>query len=107
MRKIMERMDWGEVADFVTFGNIKASTIDDATYYILVTPQNVVGNTIMDPLIEMVTPLALALTLPTRKSKTPAHVGHGRICFCKVSSLPDRSILEMWAFTAPCTVQKR
>jgi len=54
VRKIMERMDWGEVADFVTFGNIKASTIDDATYYILVTPQNVVGNTIMDPLIEMV-----------------------------------------------------
>lgn len=54
VRKIMERMDWGEVADFVTFGNVNASTIDDASYYVLVTPQNVVGNTIMTPLLEMV-----------------------------------------------------
>ena len=63
-RKIMERMDWGDVADFVTFGNVNASTIDDATYYVLVTPQNVVGNTIMTPLLEMVIPL-----FPNRRAK--------------------------------------
>ena len=50
----MTRMDWGDAADFVTFGNVGASSIDDATYYVLVTPQNVVGNTIMTPLLEMV-----------------------------------------------------
>lgn len=50
----MQRMDWGEASDFVTFGNVMASCIDDASYYVLVSPQNVVGNTIMTPLLEMV-----------------------------------------------------
>lgn len=50
----MQRMDWGDASDFVSFGNVGASCIDSAKYYVLVTPQNVVGNTIMTPLLEMV-----------------------------------------------------
>ena len=52
----MQRMDWGDAADFVSFGNVGASCIDDSTFYVLVSPQNVVGNTIMTPLLEMVRP---------------------------------------------------
>jgi hypothetical protein len=70
----MERMDWGEASDFVTFGNVMASTVDDATYYVLVTPQNVVGNTIMTPLLEMVTPPPLpSLHIPHTIPHSPAH----------------------------------
>lgn len=54
MKQIMTRMDWGDASDFVTFGNVSASCVDDAAYYVLVAPQNVVGNTIMTPLLEMV-----------------------------------------------------
>ena len=50
----MQRMDWGDASDFVSFGNVSASCIDDAAYYVLIAPQNVVGNTIMTPLLEMV-----------------------------------------------------
>ena len=95
----MERMDWGELADFVTFGQARCSPsimvccdrsllpglpvhrlpvrltqavhrllalqsrqrvqvgpdqVDDSAYYLLICPQNVVGNTIMDHLHGMV-----------------------------------------------------
>ena len=56
VKQIMQRMDWGDASDFVSFGNVGASCIDDSTFYVLVSPQNVVGNTIMTPLLEMVRP---------------------------------------------------
>ena len=54
VRRIMEAMDWGNAVDFVSFGNVGASQVDEASFYILIAPQNVVGNTIMTPLLEMV-----------------------------------------------------
>ena len=54
VRRIMEAMDWGDLVDFVGFGNVGADQIDDARFYLLVAPQNVVGSTIMTKLLEMV-----------------------------------------------------
>lgn len=54
VRRIMEAMDWGDVVDFVSFGEVGRDQIDDHDYYILISPQNVVGNTIMTNLSEMV-----------------------------------------------------
>lgn len=58
----MTMMDWGDIGQFVTFGEVGRDQIDDAAYYILVSPQNVVGNTILTNLGEMVcaAPHALA-----------------------------------------------
>ena len=50
----MERMDWGDAEDFVSFGTVSADQIDDSQYYILIAPQNVVGSTIMTNLHDMV-----------------------------------------------------
>ena len=66
VKQIMQRMDWGDASDFVSFGNVGASCIDDSAFYVLVSPQNVVGNTIMTPLLEMVRPsenLSVALRM--------------------------------------------
>jgi hypothetical protein len=53
--RIMSVMDWGEAAEFLTFGAAGRSQVDSATdVYILVAPQNIVGNTIMTDLSEMV-----------------------------------------------------
>lgn len=46
--------DWGDAADFVSFGHVAADQIDESAVYVLIAPQNVVGNTIMTPLLEMV-----------------------------------------------------
>lgn len=54
VRRIMEAMDWGDAINFVSFGEVGAAQIDDHDYYILISPQNVVGNTIMTDLTEMV-----------------------------------------------------
>ena len=54
VRRIMEAMDWGDAEEFVSFGNVGANQVDEASFYILIAPQNVVGNTIMTPLLEMV-----------------------------------------------------
>ena len=44
VRRIMERMDWGDAGAFVGFGEVGADQIDsDCDYYILIAPQNVVG----------------------------------------------------------------
>jgi hypothetical protein len=41
-------MDWGEATEFVSFGQVGKDEVDDTTdVYILVAPQNIVGNTIM------------------------------------------------------------
>ena len=50
----MTMMDWGDIGEFVTFGQVGHDQIDDASYYILIAPQNVVGNTILTNLGEMV-----------------------------------------------------
>lgn len=69
----MDKMDWGDIFDFVRFGNVGADQIDDCAYYLIIAPQNVVGSTIMTKLLEMVrnskmftsTPCCLAcLVLP-------------------------------------------
>jgi adenylate kinase len=53
--KIMKMMDWGDAAEFISFGAISKEDADcDADVFILVAPQNIVGNTIMTNLEEMV-----------------------------------------------------
>jgi hypothetical protein len=53
--KIMQMMDWGDAAEFISFGAISKEDADcDADVLILVAPQNIVGNTIMTHLEEMV-----------------------------------------------------
>ena len=47
-------MDWGDIGDFVSFGEVGRDQIDDASYYILIAPQNVVGSTILTNLGDMV-----------------------------------------------------
>ena len=54
VRKIMNMMDWGDIGDFVSFGEVGRDQIDDASYYILIAPQNVVGSTILTNLGDMV-----------------------------------------------------
>lgn len=54
VRKIMNMMDWGDIGEFVSFGEVGRNQIDKASYYILVAPQNVVGNTILTNLGDMV-----------------------------------------------------
>ena len=44
VRRIVDKMDWGSGADFISFGEIGPDEVDDETdVYILVAPQNVVG----------------------------------------------------------------
>lgn len=50
----MNMMDWGDIGDFVSFGEVGRDQIDDASYYILIAPQNVVGSTILTNLGDMV-----------------------------------------------------
>ena len=50
----MDRMDWGDVEDFVTLGAVGADQVDESQYYVLIAPQNMVGHTIVKPLIDMV-----------------------------------------------------
>ncbi len=50
----MENMDWGDVFEFVSFGNVGSDHLDESAYYVIVAPQNVVGSTIMTKLLEMV-----------------------------------------------------
>ena len=65
VRKIMTMMDWGDIGDFVSFGEVGRDQIDDASYYILVAPQNVVGSTILTNLGDMVcSPWTLSTYLP-------------------------------------------
>lgn len=44
VRRIMERMDWGDAGAFVGFGEVGADQVTaDCDFYILIAPQNVVG----------------------------------------------------------------
>eukprot|EP01024_Parvocaulis_polyphysoides_P018965 TRINITY_DN1847_c0_g1_i1.p1 TRINITY_DN1847_c0_g1~~TRINITY_DN1847_c0_g1_i1.p1 ORF type:complete len:329 (-),score=40.58 TRINITY_DN1847_c0_g1_i1:50-1036(-) len=54
VRQIMEMMDWGELEQFVTFGQVGADQVDDADYYVLIAPQNIVGGVIVTSIAEMV-----------------------------------------------------
>lgn len=62
VRRIMENMDWGDVFEFVSFGNVGSDHLDDSTHYVIVAPQNVVGSTIMTKLLEMVQPSSILLS---------------------------------------------
>ena len=53
VRKIMERMEWGDAEDFVTLGAVGKDHIDESQFYVLIAPQNMVGQTIMTPLLDM------------------------------------------------------
>ena len=52
--RIMEAMDWGDATDSVRFGAVGAGHVDECEYYILISPQNVIGSTIMTNLQTMV-----------------------------------------------------
>jgi len=54
VRRIMDNMDWGDALDFVSFGHVNPDQLDDAEFYILVAPQNVVASPIILNLIKMV-----------------------------------------------------
>ena len=52
--RIMKQMDWGEAAEFVTFGAVGAEHVDDTTdVYLVIAPQNTVGVSIIEPLKAM------------------------------------------------------
>ena len=82
VRAIMDRMDWGDATDFVGFGHVGADQVDEAQYYVLIAPQNVVGNTIMTPLLDMVhSPIPLhwylfffATLMPWKTPKGPLYL---------------------------------
>lgn len=50
----MQQMDWGGVADQVSFGNIKAAEVEGADAFVLISPQNIIGQSILPFLQEMV-----------------------------------------------------
>lgn len=55
VRQISEAMDWGDVEDFIQFGEIGDSEVDDlCSYYVLVAPQNIVGGIIITEIENMV-----------------------------------------------------
>jgi adenylate kinase len=51
--RIMKQMDWGPAGDFIKFGNISASEVPDADTFILISPQNINGQSIVPFLREM------------------------------------------------------
>jgi adenylate kinase len=51
--RIMKQMDWGPAGDFIKFGNISASEVPDADSFILISPQNINGQSIVPFLREM------------------------------------------------------
>ena len=55
--KIMLAMDWGDIVDFVSFGEIKAEDVDQADVYLFLCPQNIVAGNVMGNLEEMVCPV--------------------------------------------------
>lgn len=79
-------MDWGEATDFVRFGAVGAAHVDECEYYILIAPQNVVGNTIMTDLGSMVRARALC---PRPRSRTV--VGNTMVVVDTTSRCPDRA----------------
>ncbi|PSC75462.1 adenylate kinase [Micractinium conductrix] len=49
--RIMGQMDWGEAKDRVKLGNLGASEVNDADAFVCISPQNIVGHSVM-PLVE-------------------------------------------------------
>jgi hypothetical protein len=66
VRRIMDNMDWGDALDFVSFGHVNPDQLDDADFYILVAPQNVVGSPIILNLIKMVGALLVITQKPCK-----------------------------------------
>ena len=72
-------MDWGEAQDFVHFGAVGGEHVDDCDYYILIAPQNVVGNTIMTGLGDMVWVVELTFQAAACGSAEPEVLISGRV----------------------------
>lgn len=52
VRRILDMMDWGQAAPFVTMGQLGADVVEDEyDAYILISPQNITGHSVL-PLIE-------------------------------------------------------
>ena len=79
----MDNMDWGNALDFVSFGHVNPDQLDDADFYILVAPQNVVGSPIILNLIKMVGVSECCVTL-----FWIAQVRHARLCDSHLHSSP-------------------
>ena len=69
----MNMMDWGDIGQFVSFGEVGRDQIDGASYYILIAPQNVVGSTILTNLGDMVKP-------PTSADGLSSSTHHSNVC---------------------------
>ncbi len=52
--RIMTLMDWGDAAEFVTWGNYGAEEVDDAEVYLMIAPQNVTGDSVLPFMQDMV-----------------------------------------------------
>jgi len=51
VRRILDAMDWGDVDEFISKGAVGPDEIDEADYYLIISPQNIVGQTVV-PLLE-------------------------------------------------------
>jgi len=54
VKRISETMDWGGVAELVSFGEVRSSEVDECAFYVLLCPQNQIGGSIMADLADMV-----------------------------------------------------
>lgn len=52
--RIMTQMDWGDAAEFITWGNYGTDAVDDADVYLLLAPQNVTGDSVLPFMQDMV-----------------------------------------------------
>ncbi|KAI8112412.1 hypothetical protein M9434_003735 [Picochlorum sp. BPE23] len=54
VRRILLQMDWGEVSDQIEIGQLGRDQIDDCQTYILISPQNITGHSVLPLISEMV-----------------------------------------------------
>ncbi|KAL4425639.1 hypothetical protein ABPG75_009655 [Micractinium tetrahymenae] len=51
--RIMNQMDWGEAKDRIKLGNLGAAEVEGADAFVLISPQNIVGHSVIPLLEEM------------------------------------------------------
>lgn len=51
--RIMNQMDWGEAKERIQLGNLGAAEVDSADAFVLISPQNIVGHSVIPLLEEM------------------------------------------------------
>ncbi len=54
VRRILQQMDWGEVSEQIEIGQLGGDQIDDCQTYILISPQNITGHSVLPLISEMV-----------------------------------------------------